>query len=219
MRTTAFIAAAAMAGLAAASPAPQQLDFAQISQAPSVAAGPTGVALNQTASIITSVSVSSAASASVTGASASAAATQSSSKRDVEKRTFGAITAIASQWNCFMFRIGCEGTDDETNKDTQSGGKSSEECTTSSTSVAGAHQTSSSSGHSQASSSSSVAAHASTSSSSAPAAVITTSSTIQTSSGTTTSSSSTECPTQIEEGTYCGFINPEDPCAPQPGGK
>lgn len=26
------------------------------------------------------------------------------------------------------------------------------------------------------------------------------------------------CPTQIEVGTYCGFINPDDPCAPQPSG-
>lgn len=35
---------------------------------------------------------------------------------------------------------------------------------------------------------------------------------------TSTTSSSTACPTTPEEGTYCGFINPEDPCAPQPGG-
>jgi len=34
----------------------------------------------------------------------------------------------------------------------------------------------------------------------------------------TTSSSASACPTQPEEGTYCGFINPEDPCAPQPDG-
>lgn len=33
---------------------------------------------------------------------------------------------------------------------------------------------------------------------------------------TTTTSSTTACPTAPEEGTYCGFINPEDPCAPQP---
>lgn len=26
------------------------------------------------------------------------------------------------------------------------------------------------------------------------------------------------CPTPYENGTYCGFINPEDPCAKQPGG-
>lgn len=34
--------------------------------------------------------------------------------------------------------------------------------------------------------------------------------------GTTTSGQ--PCPTQAEEGTYCGFINPLDPCAPQPDG-
>jgi hypothetical protein len=37
-------------------------------------------------------------------------------------------------------------------------------------------------------------------------------------SATATSSSDAPCPTTPEAGTYCGFINPEDPCAPQPGG-
>ncbi|KXL51322.1 hypothetical protein M433DRAFT_102178 [Acidomyces richmondensis BFW] len=36
--------------------------------------------------------------------------------------------------------------------------------------------------------------------------------------GTTTISSSSACPTTPEAGTYCGFINPEDACAPQPSG-
>lgn len=30
--------------------------------------------------------------------------------------------------------------------------------------------------------------------------------------------SDTACPSPYEVGTYCGFINPEDPCAPQPAG-
>ncbi|KAI0160361.1 hypothetical protein GGR57DRAFT_499771 [Xylariaceae sp. FL1272] len=30
--------------------------------------------------------------------------------------------------------------------------------------------------------------------------------------------SATACPSPFEVGTYCGFINPEDPCAPQPDG-
>lgn len=34
--------------------------------------------------------------------------------------------------------------------------------------------------------------------------------------GTTTAGQA--CPTTPEDGTYCGFINPEDPCAPQPDG-
>ena len=37
-------------------------------------------------------------------------------------------------------------------------------------------------------------------------------------SGTATTSSSTSFPTTLEAGTCCGFINPEDPCAPQPDG-
>lgn len=37
-------------------------------------------------------------------------------------------------------------------------------------------------------------------------------------SATATASSDAPCPTTPEAGTYCGFINPEDPCAPQPGG-
>ena len=31
--------------------------------------------------------------------------------------------------------------------------------------------------------------------------------------------STSSCPTPYEVGTYCGFVNPEDPCAAQPGGK
>lgn len=47
---------------------------------------------------------------------------------------------------------------------------------------------------------------------------ITTSTSIIQQSSTSTTSSSTACPTTPEAGTYCGFINPEDACAPQPGG-
>lgn len=31
--------------------------------------------------------------------------------------------------------------------------------------------------------------------------------------------STSSCPTPFEVGTYCGFVNPQDPCAPQPGGE
>jgi hypothetical protein len=34
---------------------------------------------------------------------------------------------------------------------------------------------------------------------------------------TGTVSAGAACSTAIEAGTYCGFLNPEDPCAPQPG--
>lgn len=56
-----------------------------------------------------------------------------------------------------------------------------------------------------------------TSASSKPYAPPTTTSQVYTS-GTSTTSSSTSCPTVPEAGTYCGFINPEDPCAVQPDG-
>ncbi|KAG8628144.1 hypothetical protein KVT40_004017 [Elsinoe batatas] len=36
--------------------------------------------------------------------------------------------------------------------------------------------------------------------------------------GSATSSAAGACATTPEDGTYCGFINPEDPCAPQPDG-
>lgn len=42
--------------------------------------------------------------------------------------------------------------------------------------------------------------------------------TTQSTTSTTTTSSTTACITHPEAGTYCGFINPEDPCAPQPKG-
>ncbi|KAI7184508.1 hypothetical protein KC363_g7670 [Hortaea werneckii] len=35
---------------------------------------------------------------------------------------------------------------------------------------------------------------------------------------TATTTAGQACPTTPEDGTYCGFINPEDPCAPQPDG-
>ena len=37
-------------------------------------------------------------------------------------------------------------------------------------------------------------------------------------SATRTTTAGQACVTQPEAGTYCGFINPEDPCAPQPDG-
>ncbi|KAG9683433.1 hypothetical protein KCU95_g13613, partial [Aureobasidium melanogenum] len=65
-------------------------------------------------------------------------------------------------------------------------------------------------------SSSSVVSNSRSSSSAAASSTSSGSATVNTVSGT--SSSTTACPTTPEEGTYCGFINPEDPCAPQPDG-
>ena len=50
------------------------------------------------------------------------------------------------------------------------------------------------------------------------ASTSTTSTTTLQKSSTSTTSSTTACPTVPEAGTYCGFINPEDACAPQPTG-
>ena len=43
-------------------------------------------------------------------------------------------------------------------------------------------------------------------------------STVNIGTASSTAASASSCPTQPEAGTYCGFINPEDPCAPQPDG-
>lgn len=51
-----------------------------------------------------------------------------------------------------------------------------------------------------------------------PAPSTTSTTTTSQQSSTTTTSSESACPTTPEDGTYCGFINPEDPCAPQPDG-
>lgn len=219
MRTTAtLLSAAALAGLVTAKPAPQQLDFAQISAAPSVQVGPTGIALNQTVSLQTSVVVT-------TAATAAASATSSPSKRDLEKRTLGLIGNTINNINCLLFKQ-CGSQQSSSSSSSSSQAAKSTSCTSSST-IAKASATAapiviSSSAAVVLSTSTSAAVVLSTSSS-APVVVVAAtsaaSSTIQTSSGTSTTSSSTECPTQIEEGTYCGFINPEDPCSPQPGGE
>ncbi|GAB7353760.1 hypothetical protein MBLNU459_g4152t1 [Dothideomycetes sp. NU459] len=201
MRTTASIlSAAAIVGLVAASPAPQQLDFDAIVAAPTV---PTQPVLNgvgeQTVTIIAAAlasdiqaQITTVATASVTGASASAASTLAPALR--QKRT----VQLQSVW-CQWFGWGCVSSSNNSPA-------SSTSCTTS--------KTSSSSGPVKTSTTSS-------SSSSSSSIVLTSStgtSTTSFSSGTVTSSSTTACPTTPENGTYCGFINPEDPCAPQPDG-
>ncbi|KAK3634805.1 hypothetical protein LTR56_015086 [Elasticomyces elasticus] len=203
-----MIMAAAIARIAAAAPAPapQNFDFAMVEEAPApsvtgppinAVGDPTSTFSVNTASIAASVAaqVTTVATASVTGASASAASTQEPTATALAKR--GLL-----DW---LFP-------------------------TSKTTSTSAKQTSTSSAVKQTSSSSSVKLTSSTSTSSA---VVKTSSTLSTSSAvpttssasttsqqstTSTISSDSSCPTTPEEGTYCGFINPEDPCAPQPDG-
>lgn len=192
-----IIAVAVLAGLAAASPAPQQLDFNQIAAAATVAAGPSadGVPI-QTASILTTASASTTATASVTGAATSVASASASAA--VQKRTVvpqSASQLVAEFW-CAWFGVGCSATSSSSSSSSSSVKSSTVSSTTST--------------------SSSIAAAAATSVYTPyyPALATVTEYTT----GTTTISSTSACPTTPEEGTYCGFINPEDPCAPQPDG-
>ncbi|KAF2089477.1 hypothetical protein K490DRAFT_20598, partial [Saccharata proteae CBS 121410] len=151
----------ALVGLAAASPAPQVMDFNQINNAPSVSQkGPVLAAVTQT-NIYDQSSAISAASADVTAA----------------------VTTVQKRW---IFGFGS--------------GSGSSSCTTSTIAKAVALPSSSSSSKP----------------SSSPSITVT--STMGGNTGTATTSSTTACATTPEAGTYCGFINPEDPCAPQPDG-
>lgn len=255
--------AAALAGIAAASPAPapapQMLDFAAIATAPSVATGPTGLAVQQNASIIKDVTVTATAAPGATGLS----------KRDP---TFNLLVDAVQGFECLLFGI-CKTSAVATTTSSQSTVASYfTSAVVTSTSVATAGPSSQLAGNASppppagnppppppppSNPSSQAPAgnppppppagnspplppagnspppppagnppfsqptgaspppppanslSASTSASSTTAAPVT---------GTSTTSSSTACPTQPEAGTYCGFINPEDPCAPQPDG-
>ncbi|KAG9984167.1 hypothetical protein KCU72_g22087, partial [Aureobasidium melanogenum] len=204
MRTAAgLLSAAALVGLAAASPAPQQLDFNQLAAAPTVQTAPVlnGIS-NQTVTISSSaIAQSISAAVSTTATAVSTAPAQVVNKRSVEKRD------LYSWWNCFWFGYQCGTSSSAAATTTSSTVKSTSTSSTKTSSSSSSKAVSTSSSSSSKSSSSSSSAASSTSSGSA---------TVNTVSGT--SSSTTACPTTPEEGTYCGFINPEDPCAPQPDG-
>ncbi|KAK9423194.1 hypothetical protein SUNI508_04488 [Seiridium unicorne] len=179
------------ASLAAASPAVSaiNLDIVQAAPAPSV----TGPAVSDSieTGIYNAAAASSSAVAAVTGvATASATAAE---KRSLEARTF-----------CiFGFCIGSTG--------------SSGYATTSSTVKATSTSTTAkATGYATVTS----AASAVTSIASIPVTANLAPTTCTPVSWTNTFAftSDTACPTPYEVGTYCGFINPEDPCAPQPDG-
>ncbi|CAD0057565.1 MAG: Uncharacterized protein AUREO_027780 [Aureobasidium pullulans] len=106
MRTAAtFLSAAALTGLAAASPAPQQLDFDQLAAAPAVQTAPilNGVS-NQTVTISSAAIAQSISAAVSTQATAvSTAPAQVVNKRNLDKRTFG----VYNWWNCVFFGTQC----------------------------------------------------------------------------------------------------------------
>ncbi|KAL0930135.1 CND3 protein [Colletotrichum truncatum] len=180
---------AALAGLGSASPAAMAIDFDAILAATTPAlTGPAVTATGQTG-VYNAAAAASVASAAVT-AVASASATQSVQARDVE-------THDALEKRTFCFFGFCWGVPKTTAK-----AATSTICTTSSLTVATATRTTSS-------------------------AVITTPPAITTAPSSCTPISwtntfafttATDCAQPFEVGTFCGFINPEDPCAVQPDG-
>ena len=106
MRSAAtFISAAALAGLAAASPAPQQLDFDQLAAAPTVQTAPVlnGVATQTVVISSSAIAQSISAGVSTTATAVSTAPAQVVNKRSNEKRT----VAVYNWWNCFFFGTQC----------------------------------------------------------------------------------------------------------------
>lgn len=219
-----LLAAAALVGLSVGSPAPQQFDLGEILAAPTLTVlGPEIGAINQTVTINTSsqvasisAAVSTVASAVVTGAAASNAANMNPTttaaanhKRAVEERDL--LGQLLSLVGVHVSSIA------------NAGSSSATSAAASVTSVAAAAKvavTTSASSTSSAQASSSKSASSSSTSAyfTSMALTSTTSTTTNQGSTTSTSSSTTACPTTPEAGTYCGFINPEDPCAPQPDG-
>ncbi|KAI7238009.1 hypothetical protein KC330_g2866 [Hortaea werneckii] len=143
-------AAAAVASIVFASPAPQQLDFAALETAPAVASGPSALDEDgiQSATLFTSFTLTAATTAPAT---TSVATTPAPQRRDLTERDCAAPSAIeTSAYTPYVRLLSTSYTTD-------------------------------------------------------PAL-------------TATTTAGQACPTTPEDGTYCGFINPEDPCAPQPDG-
>jgi len=199
-----LLGAAALVGLAAASPAPQQLDLgAVLAAAPITVTGPPLSAITQSVVINTaaqaasiSAAVSTVASAVITGAAASNAANMAPATTAVHKRDLQQRDLLSQLMSLLGVHLSSAAAAQATTA-------------APSTPAAAAIATPTSSPKS-----------ASTSAYFTSMALTSTTSTSQTTGGsaTSTTSSTTACPTTPEDGTFCGFINPEDPCAPQPDG-
>ncbi|KAF2220420.1 hypothetical protein BDZ85DRAFT_241012 [Elsinoe ampelina] len=198
------VLAAAFIGLAAASPAPQNLDLAAIINAPAATiSGPSLAAISQTSvintqALIASISnaVTTTAAAKITGAAAANAANivpSGLSKRDTESSGPG-LTGMTTPANTAA---------------TASATTATTAATTASVAVVQKVATTASSAASSVVSSAAVTPSSVASSASGAVAA---------GAGSATSSAAGACATTPEDGTYCGFINPEDPCAPQPDG-
>lgn len=185
---------AALAVAVNASPAPQQPDFPAITAAPSVASGPlVNGDGDQTASLVTTFAPP--------PASAAVAAPTTGS---LNKRTF-----VSSSKGCVCpwYDVLCVWSKPICPSTSASSSKSSATSTTppASSTIPPASSTS---------------LPVCPSSAYTPyyAALSTGYTTDPALAATKTATASGACPTTPEAGTYCGFINPEDPCSPQPDG-
>ncbi|KAI1336866.1 hypothetical protein F5Y15DRAFT_392442 [Xylariaceae sp. FL0016] len=202
MRSLLLISAAA---LVAASPAQQAIDFDAIKAAPAPSqSGPVIGAVDETD--VYDASAASASAVAAVSAVATASATASDvSARSLEERTF-----------CWI-----PGWCKTNNKGSSSGSHSSKPTTTCTTSIT------STKGYATATptpTTTSCTTGTGTTTTPAVTSPATTSGVVPSTctpvSWTNTFAFTTDpaCATPYEVGTYCGFINPEDPCAPQPDG-
>ncbi|KXH38832.1 hypothetical protein CNYM01_06011 [Colletotrichum nymphaeae SA-01] len=185
-----IIALAALASAAPTTTAPMDFDAIMGAAAPTLT-GPPALATGQTG-VYDAAAASSSAAAAVTGV-ASASATQSVAARGLDKRTF-----------CFFGF--CWGS-----PSTTSSAKTTSICTTSTTPAA-------------VTTPKTTAPVTTSAVTTATAATITTAPTAPSTctpvswTNTFAFTTASGCAEPFEVGTYCGFINPEDPCAVQPDG-
>ncbi|KAF9872336.1 hypothetical protein CkaCkLH20_10163 [Colletotrichum karsti] len=194
----------ALAGLGTASPTVQPINFAAILSATGVSlSGPPATATGQTG-VYNAAAASSIASAAAT-AVASASATQSVAARDLEKRTF-CFFGIGWCGNSGGSGYGSGGWGVPTTSAPKAAASTS--CATSSAKAVIVTPTKS------------VPAVTSIPVTTPAPAVTSAPSTCTPISWTNTNAFTTAsaCSAPYEVGTYCGFINPEDPCAVQPDG-
>ncbi|GKT46303.1 uncharacterized protein ColSpa_06484 [Colletotrichum spaethianum] len=190
----------ALAGLGTASPTTQPIDFDAIlsATAPSFT-GPPVTATGQTG-VYNAAAASSIAAVAATGVASASAASSIVARDILEKRNF-----------CFFgYCIGSPGSTSTSCTTSSTKAVTSTSCTTSSTKAVTVTATTSSV----------TKTTASVAITSSAATITTAPSTCTPVSWTNTNSftTATTCSAPYEVGTYCGFINPEDPCAVQPDG-
>ncbi|CZT19180.1 uncharacterized protein RCC_05026 [Ramularia collo-cygni] len=200
-----LLANVALAAVAYASPAPQQLDFAAIAAAPTVASGPSGIDADgggeQTATLYTSFAVTAATTAPVAASKTGLAKREDAA--ELFKRTFNPCCPIYDPW-CFVSPNKCSAPTKPAPKPQPpkpTGPPSPPKPTTPTQAPAPAVTSCSFSAYTP-----------------YYAALATGYTTDPALAATSTTTANQPCPTTPEAGTYCGFLNPLDPCAPQPDG-